>query len=130
MAIALDTSVVVRLLVGAPVDEFAVARDWLRDAHSSGEMVLVSDLVIVEAYHALRHHYRVPDADVLSSLAVFLNSGLVQSDPERIAEVLADSRRSPGLVDRLIHRRSLLRGATLVTLDRRQARLEGADLLK
>jgi hypothetical protein len=93
-------------------------------------MVLVSDLVIVEAYHALRHHYRVPDADVLSSLAVFLNSGLVQSDPERIAEVLADSRRSPGLVDRLIHRRSLLRGATLVTLDRRQARLEGADLLK
>jgi hypothetical protein len=28
----------------------------------------------------------------------------------------------------MIHRRSLIRGATLVTMDRRQGRLEGAEV--
>ena len=130
MPIALDTSVVVRLLIGVPVDQFAAARHRLSDAHALGESVLVSDLVVMEAYHALRHHYHVQENEARASLAAFLSSGLVESDPAGIAEILTDSRRAPGLADRLILRRSLVRGATLLTMDRRQARLEGAELLR
>lgn len=57
----LDTSVVVRLLVGMPEAQYRVARRRLENAHAQGETVLVSDLVIAETCHVLRHHYGIEE---------------------------------------------------------------------
>lgn len=59
----------------------------------------------------------------------FLRSGLVEPDPVGIAN-LFDAREPSGLVDRLIHLRCRRREAVLLTVDRRQGRREGTELLR
>ena len=56
MAIGLDTSVVLRLLIGEPRLQMEAARRRIERALIAGEKVLVTDLVIAEAFYALRHH--------------------------------------------------------------------------
>lgn len=128
MTIGLDTSLVVRLLVGTPEAQYRAARERLEAAHARGENVLVSDLAVAEAFHVLRHHYGVEEVLVRARMRAFLRSGLVESDPTGIEGVL-DAPASPGLVDHLIHLRCRVRGAPLLTFDRRQGRLEGAELV-
>ena len=106
MAIGLDTSVVLRLLIGEPRVQMEVARRRIESALIAGEQVVVTDLVITEAFHALRHHYGVPETMALGA------------------------RGQAGLVDRLIVARHRALGATTATFDRRQARLEGGVLLR
>lgn len=128
MSVVLDTSVVVRLLVGLPEAQFRAARRRLEQAHADQEPVIVLDLVILETYFALRHHYDVPDPDIRSTLGRFLDSGLVTCDPPG-AESLMSEKGGAGLADRLVSMRSNRLAATLLTFDRNQAALEGAELV-
>ncbi len=130
MAIGLDTSVVLRLLIGEPRAQAEVARRRIERALVAGEKVVVTDLVVAEAFHALRHHYDVPQATALGRLQAFFNTGIVQVDPVGAAEVLGQGAGGrAGVVDRLIVARHRALGATTATFDRRQARLEGGILL-
>lgn len=128
MALALDTSVVVRLLVGEPDAQFRAARERLQRAHAEAEDVLVTDLVVTESYFALRHHYEVPDPEVRARLKQLLESGVVLSRPAGMAEVVGESG-APGLADRMIHHRHRALDAGTLTFDRDQAKLEGVELL-
>lgn len=131
MAIGLDTSVVLRLLIGEPRAQMAIARGRIERALIAGERVVVTDLVVAEAFHALRHHYGVPETAALGRLRAFLGSGVVHVDPAGAGEALgAGTRGEAGIVDRLIVARHRALGATTVTFDRRQARLEGGVLLR
>ena len=56
----LDTSVVVRLLVGVPESQALAAKDFLDACQLAGTRACVSDMVVAEAYHALIYHYEVP----------------------------------------------------------------------
>jgi len=125
VTIGLDTSVVVRLLVGLPEALARSARRRLERATEEGEAVLVADLVIAEAYHALQYHYAVPKAEVRSLLRKFVESGVVRLEPSGSAGAL-DAKGGAGLVDRLIHARYRSIGAVTLTFERRQGRLEGA----
>lgn len=128
MSVVLDTSIVVRLLVGLPEAQFRAARRRLEESHANQEPVIVLDLVILETFFALRHHYQIPEAEVRSALRRFLESGLVTCDPPG-AESLIASKGGPGLADRLICLRSNRLASTLLTFDRDQAQLEAAELL-
>jgi predicted nucleic acid-binding protein len=131
VAIGLDTSVVVRLLIGEPRAQAEIARRRIERALIAGEKVVVTDLVVAEAFHALQHHYDVPQAIALNRLQEFLSAGVVQVDPVEAAEALGQGTRGhAGLVDRLIVARHRALGATTATFDRRQARLEGGVLLR
>ena len=104
MAIGLDTSVVLRLLIGEPRAQAEVARRRIERALIAGEKVVVTDLVVAEAFHV---------------------------DPLGVAEALGQGARGhPGVVDRLIVARHRALGATTATFHRRQARLEGGVLLR
>jgi predicted nucleic acid-binding protein len=127
--IGLDASVVVRLLVGAPEGQAQAARRRLEKAFQAGEEVLVCDLVVAEAYHALHYHYGVPKEEARELLVRFLRSGAVSPDPASVLELLGEAGSS-GLVDRMIHQRYHDRGASTFTFDERQGRLEGAVELK
>ena len=131
MAIGLDTSVVLRLLIGEPRVQMEIARRRIESALIAGELVVVTDLVVAEAFHALRHHYGVPETVALGRLREFLNSGVAHVDPPGVREALGPGARGQaGLVDRLIVARHRALGATTATFDRRQARLEGGVLLR
>lgn len=125
MAIGLDTSVVLRLLVGVPAAQTRLARRRLEHAIERGEPVIVCDLVIAEAYYALQFHYEVPKAEARDMLLRFVRSGVVTVEPRNAADVLV-SASGAGVVDRLIHVRHRALGAVTLTFERKLGALEGA----
>lgn len=117
MKIGLDTSVVLRLLVGQPADHVAIARQRLEQAHADGDQVIVIDTVIVEAYHALVHHYRMEKSEARALLHRMVTSGTILPEPAELVTALEPSLGA-GVVDRLIlHRHRSLQAFT-ITFDR------------
>jgi predicted nucleic-acid-binding protein len=105
MKIGLDTSVVLRLLIGEPKRQAERAWRSIVDARSAGDEAIASDLVVGEAYFALQHHYGVPKAKALVQLHALFDSGEV-SATGCAAEVLKTpglASAKPGFADRLIH---------------------------
>ncbi|MCU0616940.1 MAG: PIN domain-containing protein [Gemmatimonadaceae bacterium] len=128
MSDALDTSVVLRLLVGEPPEQAEAAR---RHLEASDQPVVVDRLVIAESYFALRHHYRVPHVDAAEALLALLSSDRVSASPAMTSALrAARAAPEPGLVDRLIVAAAQESGHTLRTFDRRLARVDGARLLR
>jgi predicted nucleic acid-binding protein len=125
VAIGLDTSVVLRLLVGVPEAQARLAQRRLEHAIEQGEPVIVCDLVIAEAYYALQFHYEVPKAEARNMLMRFVRSGVVAVEPRNAAEALVPTSGA-GLVDRLIHARHRALGAVTLTFERKLGALEGA----
>lgn len=128
MTLFLDTSVVLRLLTGQPAEQADSARRILADATAP---VLVSDLVIAESYHALRHHYQVPHIKAVQALALLVNANAVQASGHAAAVLAASARSatSPGLVDRLILAKCVAQAGELLTFDHDLARQPDARLL-
>lgn len=129
MAIGLDTSVVVRLLVGEPAAQAEAARLRLVAAIEAREPALVSDLVASETYYALHYHYGVPKPAARALLYRFLTSGVATLDPAASLSAF-DLSADAGLVDRLIHSRYRSLGAITLTFEQKQGRLEGAERLR
>lgn len=127
MSLALDTSAVVRLLVGEPPEQTEAVR---RHMARSPVPLWVDALVVGESYFALRHHYGVPHRDAVEALHRLLASDRVAARSE-VRTALVESRdgHRPGLMDRLIVAAAQGDGRTLLTLDRQLARLDGARLL-
>ncbi|MEX2580469.1 MAG: PIN domain-containing protein [Verrucomicrobiales bacterium] len=121
----LDTSVVMRLLVGAPLDQFRAASRFLEERVAGGAEVAVGDIVLAEAYFALQSAYSLPKGEAISVLAQFSTaSGIAVSDHAREALALPNlARAKPGFVDRLIHGEAAASGATLVSFEKTAARL-------
>jgi predicted nucleic acid-binding protein len=128
VAIGVDTSVVIRLLVGEPPAQARSARLRLEKAVEAGEPVLVADIVLAEAYFALHHHYGVPKEEARGLLRDFTTSGVVTLAPFE-ATVALEPGKGAGLVDRLIVARYRSMGALTLTFERKQAALEGAARL-
>ena len=133
MAVSLDTSVLLRLLLALPADQAALALTFVKQARLAGQGVIVSDLVVSEAYFALHHHYGVPKREGAAQLLAILRSGLVEpADGPQVLAALEASTRSPakpGFVDRLIWAQYDRASAGLVTFERAAARLPGASVL-
>jgi predicted nucleic acid-binding protein len=129
MALGLDTSVVVRLLIGEPRAQTAAARRRIERAAVQGESIVISDLVAAETYHALRHHYGVPEPEAVAGLRRLVESGVIALDPPSALAALAAGAPS-GLVDRLIVARYGALGAVTLTFDQRQGALEGTVRLR
>jgi predicted nucleic-acid-binding protein len=117
MNLGLDTSVVLRLLIGQPADLALVARQRLEQAHAENDKVVVTDLVIAEAYYALVHHYKRDKDEARQLLQRMTTSGIVHSDPPQAVAAL-DAAPGAGLVDRLILHRHRSFAATTLTFDR------------
>lgn len=118
-AASLDTSVVIRLLMGEPTEQSELATQFLKEHSTAGIAIHVSDLVLAEAYFALQSYYQLPKADALTALSLFARHSGVMVTPVASA-VLAHTKLAtakPGFVDRLIHGSSHAAGHTLVTFE-------------
>ena len=132
-AVGLDTSVVLRLLIGRPKPQAERAWQSIMELRSVGGQVVVSDLVASETYFALQYHYGVPKAEALRQLDAFFDSSYVTASG-CAAEVLATpglATARPGFVARMIHAAymrdvdSMLRLARGRTLSGRNVNLGG-----
>ena len=130
----LDTSVVLRLIVGEPVDQMETAYDFVSALCDSGEPPMISDLTICETYFAAWQHYNVPKPVALEKLCQLLESGkVVPEHDSRVLDVIKISKSSsnkPGFVDRLIHAQYRQASRQLVTFEKASKRLVGTRVLK
>lgn len=130
MSIGIDTSVLVRLLVGQPEQIAAAARERLLEAHRLRQAVIACDLVVAEAYYALTYHYDLESTAIRNAFQQMFASGLVQPEPgSAILAVLAGKPGKAGFVDRLIQARYEADGLTTWTLDKAQAKLGKAQYI-
>ncbi len=129
MTLGLDTTVVLRLIVGEPRAQTDLARTRLEDAFARGEPIHVSDLVVAEAYYALRYHYGLDKEVAREKLHAMLSSGVVSLEPQTSFTAL-EPARSPGLVDRLIAARYRAQGGVTLTFDRALGRVDDVELLR
>ena len=133
MVVGLDTSVLIRLLVGLPPEQASAALHFIKEARVAGRNVVVSDLVVSEAYFALHSHYDVPKPEAVAALREVLRSGLVEpADGPAVIEILEEAARSsakPGFVDRLIHAQYERLPASMATFERAAGRLAGTTVL-
>ena len=131
MNVGLDTSVVLRLLLGEPADQAERAVGFLDGLLRKGHHAVVSDLVVAESYFALQHHYGVSKQDALLGLRRLLADGEIGSLGVAV-EVLATDRLAtakPGFVDRLIH--GAYTGATggMATFEKGARKLKSVHVL-
>jgi predicted nucleic acid-binding protein len=128
--IGLDTSVVVRYLVGSPEDQAAAAAAVIDGPGEVG----ISVVVVLETAHVLRTQYGVTRTDVLSALIELLTREDVQVlglSKDHALEALVGARSLSGtpIADALIV--AIVREANaipLYTFDRGMAR-HGVDIL-
>lgn len=122
-AVGLDTSVVLRLLVGEPKDQAQAALRFLELCYGKQQIAYVSDLVVGESYHALCHHYQVPAKEAADSLLAFLYSPMITCTGHALTVLQEYTDTEPGLADRLIRKDYLDQASEIVTFDKRFSRL-------
>ena len=123
----LDTSVVLRLLTGEPDDLAVVAKQRLERAHAENDTIMVSDLVLAEAYYALVYHYKKDKDEARQLLQRMATSGTVHVDPAQ-AQAALEPAAGAGLVDRLILNRYRSMQASTLTFDRALGAAGGVTL--
>jgi predicted nucleic-acid-binding protein len=128
--VALDTNVIVRILTGDdPVQTKKAERAFLE--HTAGEGVFVSLVVLAEVSWVLGGAYDWDRGTIHARLAMLLRTrGVALEDLDIVQAALEDYATGKAeFADCLIVGKARSLGATLLTFDRRLARLPGVTLL-
>jgi predicted nucleic-acid-binding protein len=129
---ALDTNVLVRLLVADDPVQAAQAERFIVREQRAGSPVLVSLMVVLEAEWVLRSRYALSKAAIADALSALLDTEAIEVEDEgSLARALHRWRESGGgFVDCLLNERHLALGArATVTFDRQAAKRTGMRLL-
>ncbi len=125
VVIGIDTSVVVRYLVGSPKDQAARAAALIDDASSE---IGLSVVTLAECAHVLRTQYGIGQRDIVDALIELVqreNVRLLDAHAVTVAAMLVRARSMPGrpIPDALIVAAVAAAGAIpLATFDVDQAR--------
>jgi predicted nucleic acid-binding protein len=129
--VGLDTSVVLRLLLGQPAEQSQRALTFLEEAAKRGDQAMVSDLVVAEAYFALQYHYGVPKKEALVALRRMFADGEIASQGVAADVLNTEGMASakPGLVDRLIQGGYITSGGSMATFEKAAGKLKSVRVL-
>lgn len=132
--IALDTNVLLRVLVADDPKQAALASRILREAVEAGELCFISDPVLCETEWVLDRHYKASRAEILATLENLLSrqSLFVFEDPDALRKALnAYQQGKADFSDFLIGAKAETRGVrTTFTFDRALARQQGFSILE
>lgn len=131
--IALDTNVVLRLVVEDDPGQLAVVRDLVGAAEAAGETCLLTDVVLCEIEWVLLSAYGATRADVLAAVQSLAGESLFDfEDRARLHRALDSYQHGRGdLSDYLIGHTSAALGArTTFTFDRGLAGDPGFTVLR
>lgn len=129
--VGLDTSCVIRLLIGEPGHLVEKAIAQLDTIAQENKLAAVSDLVVSEAYYALQYHYDVPKQLALDMLKQFLESPEIVPLNEALT-VLQQSnlaKAKPGFVDRMIHADYYRNTSRMLTFEKSANKLPGVTVI-
>ena len=126
MTVGLDTSVVLRLLLGQPADQSQRAVAFLEEVARRGAQAVVSDLVVAEVYFALQYHYGVPKKESLAAMRQMFADGEIGSQGVAADVLAAEGLASakPGFVDRLIQGAYIASGGSMATFEKAAGKLK------
>jgi len=130
-SIGLDTSIILRLLIGEPISQFKKAKEYVEKGLSQGKVFLVSDLVVSEVYFALQYHYKVPKKEAIIKLKSLLSSGVIHPSPDSVCLKVFKNidKHKAGFVDQLIHAQYLLVAKEVVSFDKSMGALGNTMIL-
>ena len=131
MTLALDTSVLVRILSNSPQPLAAEVIAIVADRIAKGDEMYVSDLVASEAYYAMQHHYGVDKGTVLQALK-FLSEQvgfLFTAEAKAVLSVNGLEHMNPGFVDRLIHAEGERQGMPVLSCEKSFRRLANTEVI-
>ena len=130
--IALDTNVLVRFLVGDDPEQARMARKLMSELTEERPGFICREVVLELAW-VLERTYAIERpqiADALDGL-IAAREILVETADDVASSIAAWRDGGPGLGDRMIVAAAKRAGAqTMVTLDRKAARIPGAQLLE
>ncbi len=133
MTIAIDTNVLVRLLVRDDEAQYAAAQRLVDQAAAAEEPVLIVFGVLLETEWVLRSRYKLDKASIAGAFAALLESVDVEFEhPPTVEEALYVWAQHPGtdFADCLLIARAAHVGRSrFLTFDTGAARLPGAELL-
>ncbi len=127
--VGLDTCVVLRLLLGEPTDQANIAYSYVEACYLRGISVYASDLVVLESYHALCHHYDVPTVKAAKVLADFLSSPMITPSGHALTAAREFKGTGAGFEDRLIRMDILDHADEAVSFDKKFSKLPGVTKL-
>jgi predicted nucleic acid-binding protein len=132
MNVGLDTSVVLRLLVGSPPAQSSAAVTFLDELYRSGGNACISDLVVAETYFALQFHYGIAKGDAIAALAALLATGEIVATGQagRVLSQSGLATAKPGFVERLIHAAYAESDCKMVTFEKAAGKLPAVIVLK
>jgi len=136
MSIAIDTNVLVRILVQDPTapSQCAAARQLVDDATVAGETLLVTLCALLETEWVLRSRYKISRKAMTGALIAMLETpGIEFEHDATVEEALYWFEQFPGadFADCLMAARaSHLGRSRFVTFDAGAARLPGGELLR
>lgn len=133
MSVAIDTNVLVRLLVRDDEVQYGAAKKLIDDAGAAGEPILIVLCVLLEAEWVLRSRYKLDKPSIAMSFSQLLESGDVEFEHEpTVEEALYRWAQHPAsdFADCLISSRSIHLGRSrFMTFDAGAAKLPGCELL-
>ena len=135
MSIAVDTNVLVRILVQDPTapEQCAAARRLVAHASAAGETLLVSLCALLETEWVLRSRYKVRRRAMAAALIAMLETPGIEFEHEATVEealFLFDRFASADFADCLLCARAIHLGRTrVVSFDAGAARLPRGELL-
>ena len=133
MSIAIDTHVLVRLLVRDDEAQHAAAQRLVDEAAAAGEPVLIVLGALLETEWVLRSRYRLDKAGIAGAFTALLESVDVEFEhPPTVEEALYVWAQHPAadFADCLLTARAAHLGRSrFVTFDAGAARLPGVELL-
>ena len=136
MSIAIDTNVLVRILIqdSTAPDQCAAARRLVADATAAGEPLLVSLCALLETEWVLRSRYKVTRQAMASAFISMLETPSIELEHDATVEealYLLDQFPSSDFADCLLAARAMHLGRSrLVTFDAGAARLPRAEFLQ
>jgi len=131
MHAGLDTTVLLRLLVGQPAEQYQAALRFMDAVEKAGMRVLVSNLVLAEAYFACQHHYGISKESVLQGMGALLarQTFVVHPAALELLSLRGIASAKPGFLDRLIHAEYARFGTPLATFEKAARKLSGVKWL-
>ena len=132
MTYGLDTSVVVRLLMGEPPELVEKVATFVNSALAEGNDFFISDLVVSEAYFVLQKYYGKSKEHAVSDLRAIAASPGFSVSPEATAALETPDawKASPGMIDRMIANGYAARGYVTISCERSFAKLDLTEVIK
>ena len=120
MVSLIDTNIIIRFLVADNEEQFKIAKDIFFEIEKSQKIVIILDVVFMEAFFVLTKLYQLPKSEVLNDLkSILALDGVVNSDKVILNEVFnLIENKNIDFVDALLCAKSTLQGFEKISFDK------------